>query len=554
MRTVFLSYRRGDSEGQARALNFELVKLIGKESVFMDVDSIALGQDFRHVLHERLESCDLFLALIGPGWLDAKDSAGNRRLENPTDLVRQEIAAALKRNIPVTPVLLQGAQMPPLERLPDDIKELVYRNGFELGHSTWESDVREMVKRLGLDKESAVPAHGPVQADASSGALAVSRPFKAYGVLAAFVLIAIAAAVFFYQKTPEQSSQSEIVGSPQQSAESSPQQPAGASPQESAAPSPQQSAESSPQQSAAPSPQQSAESSSQQPAGFGFGAIKIANLKTRTVEVYDQKSSAEHYLAAGYAGTLSPTTTTLQVPAGTYKLKFGNHFVEHVAVTSARSPEILLGTISLPNLTRKVEVYDQKSSAEHYLAVGYAGTLSPTTTTLQVPAGTYKLKFDNHFVEHVAVTSARSLEILLGTISLPNLTRKVEVYDQKSSAEHYLAAGYAGTLSSTTTTLQVPAGTYKLKFDNHFVEHVAVTSARSLEILLGSISLPKLNRKVEVYDQKSSAEHYLAAGYAGELSQATTTLQVPAGTYKLKFDNLFGQPLRVESGKTVIAK
>ena len=47
MRTVFVSYRRGDSEGQARALNFELVKLIGKDSVFMDVDSIALGQDFR---------------------------------------------------------------------------------------------------------------------------------------------------------------------------------------------------------------------------------------------------------------------------------------------------------------------------------------------------------------------------------------------------------------------------------------------------------------------------------------------------------------------------
>jgi hypothetical protein len=93
MPTVFLSYRRGDSEGQARALNFELVKSIGKESVFMDVDSIALGQDFRHILHERLESCDLFLALIGPGWLDAKDSAGNRRLDNATDLVRQEIAA-----------------------------------------------------------------------------------------------------------------------------------------------------------------------------------------------------------------------------------------------------------------------------------------------------------------------------------------------------------------------------------------------------------------------------------------------------------------------------
>ena len=292
MSSVFVSYRRGDSEGQARALNFELVKLVGKDSVFMDVDSIALGQDFRHVLNERLESCELMLALIGPGWLDAKDAAGNRRLENATDFVRLEIAAALKRNIPVTPVLLQGTQMPPLERLPDDLKELVYRNGFELGHSTWESDVREMVKRLGLDKESAVPANGPVEAAAKSGVVAVSRPLKAYWVFPAFVVLAIVAAVFFYiQKAPEQSSESEIAGSPQQSA--------GASPQEPVAP--------------------SAESSPQQPSGFGFGAIKIANLKTRTVEVYEQQSSAEHYLAVGYAGELSSARTTLQVPAGTYK-------------------------------------------------------------------------------------------------------------------------------------------------------------------------------------------------------------------------------------------
>src|SRR5215204_1604663 len=128
MRSVFVSYRRGDSEGQARALNFELVKLIGRNSVFMDVDSIALGRDFRQILHDRMQSCDLMLALIGPGWLDAKDAAGNRRLESETDLVRQEIAAALKRNIPVIPVLLQGAQMPAAERLPDDVKDLVYRN------------------------------------------------------------------------------------------------------------------------------------------------------------------------------------------------------------------------------------------------------------------------------------------------------------------------------------------------------------------------------------------------------------------------------------------
>jgi len=203
MRTVFVSYRRGDSEGQARALKNDLVELIGKSSVFMDVDNIDPGQDFRHVLHERLESCDFLLALIGPGWLDAKDGEGHRRLDNATDLVRHEIATALKRNIAVIPVLLQGAQVPLPERLPNDIKELSYRHALALGHSTWESDVREMVRRLGLDKEAAVSRDW-------------TRPLKTAWLPAAVAVIAIVSAVFFYREAPDRNSDSrpDAVSSP----------------------------------------------------------------------------------------------------------------------------------------------------------------------------------------------------------------------------------------------------------------------------------------------------------------------------------------------------
>ena len=164
MGAVFVSYRRGDTEGQARALFNEIADLIGRDSVFMDVDSIALGRDFRQILQERLGSCDLMLALIGPDWLDIKDASGKRRLENPADFVRQEIAAALRRNIPVTPVLVQGAQMPAPEQLPDDLKDLAYRNAFELSHTRWESDVAEMIKRLGLRKADAQQSRPTVAA------------------------------------------------------------------------------------------------------------------------------------------------------------------------------------------------------------------------------------------------------------------------------------------------------------------------------------------------------------------------------------------------------
>ena len=169
---IFISYRRGDSEGQARALSLELANYVGAKSVFMDVDSIALGRDFRQSLHESLESCDAVLALIGPNWLDIKDAAGRRRLDDSDDFVRQEIAVALKRNIPVTPVLLQGAAMPAQDRLPDDLKDLAFRNGFELSHMRWHSDVREMAQRLGLGDAAEAPADAakPIALTPSAGA------------------------------------------------------------------------------------------------------------------------------------------------------------------------------------------------------------------------------------------------------------------------------------------------------------------------------------------------------------------------------------------------
>jgi formylglycine-generating enzyme required for sulfatase activity len=129
----------------------ELLQKLGKNSVFMDVDSIALGRDFRGALQKTLESCDLMLVLIGKDWAEVKDEEGRPRLQNPGDFVRLEIEAALKRDIVVTPILVQGAHMPAPEQLPAEIRDLVYRNGFELSHNRWESDFAEMARRLNLD-------------------------------------------------------------------------------------------------------------------------------------------------------------------------------------------------------------------------------------------------------------------------------------------------------------------------------------------------------------------------------------------------------------------
>jgi hypothetical protein len=150
MTKVFISYRRETGAGEARALFNDLEARLGEGSVFMDVDSIALGRDFRSILQVTLASCDLMLVLIDKNWAEAKDNQGRSRLSNPKDFVRMEVEAALKRNIAVTPILVQGATIPDAVQLPQQIADLAYRNGFEITHNRWESDVKEMIRRLNI--------------------------------------------------------------------------------------------------------------------------------------------------------------------------------------------------------------------------------------------------------------------------------------------------------------------------------------------------------------------------------------------------------------------
>lgn len=151
MGRVFISYRRKDSEGQARALFGDIENALGEHSVFIDVDGIAYGLDYREVLEERLSDCELMLAIIGPNWLDPQEDGS----PGPSEYVQFEIAAALKRKIRVVPVLVKRAQMPAREQLPQKIKDLVFRNGFELRHTSWKHDVNALLMGLHLYPETA---------------------------------------------------------------------------------------------------------------------------------------------------------------------------------------------------------------------------------------------------------------------------------------------------------------------------------------------------------------------------------------------------------------
>ena len=70
---IFINYRRDDSAGTAGRLHDRLAQTFGRNNLFMDVDHIPAGVDFTEYLHNQVAACDVFLAVIGPDWLDAKD-------------------------------------------------------------------------------------------------------------------------------------------------------------------------------------------------------------------------------------------------------------------------------------------------------------------------------------------------------------------------------------------------------------------------------------------------------------------------------------------------
>lgn len=194
---IFVCYRRGDSQHAAGRIYDRLVQRFGEDGVFMDVDAIPLGVDFGAFIDEAVRGCDAFISVIGDHWL-YQDEHARRRIDDPTDYVRLEIAAALRRNVPVIPVLIDGASMPRAEDLPPEIRPLATRNGLELRHQRFNTDVLRLLEALepilngsarrSSARELASVHHGPsrslgvtLQQELAMPQTALRRPSLAFG-------------------------------------------------------------------------------------------------------------------------------------------------------------------------------------------------------------------------------------------------------------------------------------------------------------------------------------------------------------------------------------
>jgi hypothetical protein len=131
MPKLAISYRRSDSSAITGRIFDRLIAHYGREQVFMDIDNIPFGTDFRTHIQSVLQRADLLIVVIGPRWLGV-DAGGAARMAQADDPVRAEVEMALSRDLPLIPVLVDGAKMPEAGALPASFKDFAFRNAAEV--------------------------------------------------------------------------------------------------------------------------------------------------------------------------------------------------------------------------------------------------------------------------------------------------------------------------------------------------------------------------------------------------------------------------------------
>jgi hypothetical protein len=142
---IFISYRREDTERYARDLGARLARRCGRRRVFRDEDYLASGDRWAEVIEDVLPRCKVVLVLIGDRWLSAADERG-RRLDDPGDVLRTEIATALRGEGLVIPVLIGNVEMPAPADLPDELCALAERNAHPITERHYEADVAALMR------------------------------------------------------------------------------------------------------------------------------------------------------------------------------------------------------------------------------------------------------------------------------------------------------------------------------------------------------------------------------------------------------------------------
>ena len=189
---IFISYRRDDAAGYARAVGDRLAQAFGADRVFVDVDDIYAGQAFEQVIARAVGEAKVVLVLIGKRWR-GETADGTARIDAPHDLVRREVATALAAGARVVPVLLDGAAMPEPASLPEDIRALALRNAIELHNTRFDADMNRLLAAV---RESLG------EPPTTSGATSATRRWPGLALVVAAGLATIGVARWLQERAP----------------------------------------------------------------------------------------------------------------------------------------------------------------------------------------------------------------------------------------------------------------------------------------------------------------------------------------------------------------
>ncbi|WP_257461482.1 toll/interleukin-1 receptor domain-containing protein [Archangium lipolyticum] len=198
MARIFVSYRREDSPGHTGRLYDHLVAHFGERLVFRDIEAIAPGADFVRAIEEAVSSCGVLLVVIGPQWINARDKQGRRRLDNPGDFVRLEVAAALSRNVRVIPVLVGGATFPSEEELPPALAPLARRNAIEISDPRFRTDMANLIGAI-----QAALGGGRPPGEPTPGPGAQWRRWGAVGFVIALTVVVFSGILWVWERAPK---------------------------------------------------------------------------------------------------------------------------------------------------------------------------------------------------------------------------------------------------------------------------------------------------------------------------------------------------------------
>jgi hypothetical protein len=211
-KNIFISYRVQDTSGETGRLADALKNHFEEDQIFMDIDKIEPGVDFTEVISRSLDICDVMLAIIGPNW-QGRDSNGLSRIKKPDDWVRLELSTALKRNIRVVPVLVDGASLPDVSELPEDLEGLSRRQTYEISNKRWQYDTEQLIHFLqhsiGIGPKRRVPQQPPLPVVQPVGKSGMNIWLKiVLGIFAFIGVLGVIGLIIGPEKKPETQPQS----------------------------------------------------------------------------------------------------------------------------------------------------------------------------------------------------------------------------------------------------------------------------------------------------------------------------------------------------------